>query len=303
MLRFTRPILGSFAFCAFAAGALPALAGEIRVPRDHDTIQKAIDAAQDGDRITVKDRGNYIETLVIDRFDGLTLKGESRPTVDGGAEVALAIRRSEGIVVTGFNFVNEAGQVPIVEIIDSQDVRLEKSVVGPGGGIGISVVDGEDVALSKLRIRKTGSECIKLETDRGETEDSLIEKSDLDQCAAGGIRITGDRNRVEKNVVNASGSDGISIDGGTDNRIIRNTVSRSQADGIDIDSVNNLVMKNKVTKSRDAGIDVSVGSNIFKKNKVRKSETCGINDTSTLDTNVYEKNKVDGRCSGGRAGR
>ena len=78
-------LVGAFALAA-CGGGTPAPSGPqtIRVPADHATIQKAVDAAHPGDIVLVAP-GEYHESVHI-KTEGITLRGENRNTVilDGG---------------------------------------------------------------------------------------------------------------------------------------------------------------------------------------------------------------------------
>lgn len=75
--------------------------GTILVPQDHDTIQAAVDAAEEGDLILV-DEGTYTEAVDVTTPD-ITIRGVDRNTVilDGGFELENGIRvlDTDGVVV------------------------------------------------------------------------------------------------------------------------------------------------------------------------------------------------------------
>ena len=54
--------------------AAPALADTLRVPRDHDTIQAAVDKAKAGDQILITRRRNA-ETVVVSGKTDLVIRG------------------------------------------------------------------------------------------------------------------------------------------------------------------------------------------------------------------------------------
>ena len=67
----------------------------LKVPGDYATIQAAVDAASDGDTISVK-RGTYGENVVIDGSrpgeNNLTLRGQGKPIINPA--VGICTRRS-----------------------------------------------------------------------------------------------------------------------------------------------------------------------------------------------------------------
>ncbi len=75
--------------------------GTLLVPQDHDTIQAAVDAAEEGDLILI-DEGTYTEAVDVATPD-LTLRGVDRNTVilDGGFERENGVRvlETDGVVV------------------------------------------------------------------------------------------------------------------------------------------------------------------------------------------------------------
>jgi hypothetical protein len=91
-------------FCTLVS-ARSAHAATLRVPRDFPTIQQAVDAARDGDRISVS-RGTYCGATITKR---LQLVGRGRPVIIGCAtspQVTVGLRA--GFYLPGTKGVNPA---------------------------------------------------------------------------------------------------------------------------------------------------------------------------------------------------
>ncbi len=270
----------------------------LEVPATYATVQEAVDQAMNGDTIYVTESLGEPETVVIDGFIGLEIVGAGRPVLDGAAETTLVIRESRRVTIAGLELVNDRSAAPVVEIRGSHDVRLEYTTVGPGGGVGVSIVDSEDSVLSNLTIRSIGDRCVDLGHSAGDAFviGGRIERSRFQRCGAGGLRVSGSGLRVDRNTFDAPSGDAIALDGGSGHRVLDNTVTGASANAIRVGGDENLVGRNTVRKSGDSGILVTGAGNRFTRNDVRKSAGCDLRDDSGGDTNVYRKNRFGEVC-------
>ncbi|MCP3754006.1 nitrous oxide reductase family maturation protein NosD [Streptomyces sp. TBY4] len=100
------------------AGAPADGSPDIVVPRDHPTIQAAVDAASPGDRISVR-AGVYREQVVIGKNLSITGAGDGKTTIQAPSTLTPG----------------EDGGNAIVEIHEGASVSLSKlAVSGPGSG-------------------------------------------------------------------------------------------------------------------------------------------------------------------------
>lgn len=204
-----------------AGGALPA--GEIRVPRDHSTLQAAIDAASSGDLILVAP-GRYLGRLRLK--PGVILRSE------GGDEPGeRGLRRAEGTILDGGG---EAGDGPGVTMAEG------------------SVLDGFTVTrvgvFDEAEWRRHWDE-------RGEHQDhDAIGPVRAPAIAAAGVNC-----RVAHNLVHDNADTGIALIGAPDRRhspaVTGNHCFRNRGGGIGaMGNVAGLIQGNHCFENFYAGI-------------------------------------------------
>jgi hypothetical protein len=102
----------AWVFSGLLAFSATSLAGSrtLRVPREHSTIQAAVDAATDGDRIVVE-RGRFCGATVTKRVTlsgrpGATIVGCDQPVLGSGLRMGFFLpdARASGTRVSGFRF-------------------------------------------------------------------------------------------------------------------------------------------------------------------------------------------------------
>lgn len=153
--------------------AWPMAAKEIKVPQDFPTIQAAIDAAEEGDTITVAP-GLYQENIVIVKH--LTLQGAGADQVTIAAadpsRPTLVVRLAQGVIVQGFTITGGYGGVRIesraqaaltanriagnrwdgVEVRGPAQATLENNEISGNGDDGIDVWDYGQATITKNKI-------------------------------------------------------------------------------------------------------------------------------------------------------
>ena len=145
--RRLRPVIGALFALALLAGAVRA--GDIQVPADHPTIQAAIDAATDGDRVLVGP-GRYPEAI---RFLGKDIQvigtaGRDATVIDatglGTSTVSFDDHEPDTALLQGFTITGGTGQlVPLGP----------PTIASPTwGGGGVAVFEGSVPTLRDCRI-------------------------------------------------------------------------------------------------------------------------------------------------------
>jgi hypothetical protein len=245
-----------------------AAAETLAVPGQFTSIQAAIDAAADGDRIEVGD-GTYPESLLIVRRADLDLVAVGAAVIDAaGLEVGILVRKSRGIRIKGF------------KILDPSDD-------------GIRVAGSEAIVLASNRIKSPGDDCIELDetVDDTPTRRVRVDRNTLVRCGSHGVHVDANRVRVEDNRINRTESDGIELGDGRHQKVLRNTVLRAGDDGIEVQTRAVLLHRNRVSRSRDDGIQLTGNGNRLTRNSVVRSRKCAVNDLGKR--NVLTGNRLE----------
>ena len=108
----------------------------IKVPNDFATIQAAVNAAADGDIIEVS-AGHYLESVVIEGFTGLVLRGKGKVVIHGTGDAALTL-------------------------LECTDCVVDKIRVEGGPGHGIRLQFSERCTVSRCRIADVAGDVVVL---------------------------------------------------------------------------------------------------------------------------------------------
>ncbi len=193
--------------------AIPALAGTIEVPKDYQTIQAAINAAQPGDLILIAP-GTYKENLTIRK--SLELRGTDA-----------------GVIVDG----SRARNAPTILIQRTRDVVIQNLEI-TGGRRGIQVERSRDVIIKNNLIQKNRRQGI-LITDNSQgtqiVENRILDTApDEGNVLGNGIILNGDKNaQVLKNFIARSAWSGLRLLSAVAH-IEGNTFEENQHYGIEI---------------------------------------------------------------------
>ena len=224
-------MLRSLLLTAVGCGAVllstaQARAAVLRVPRQYPTIQAAIDAASDGDRIRVS-AGRYCGAVVSKR---VTLSGVGRPRIvgcDTGPTVTTGTR--VGFYLPGVKGMNPASGTRIRGFVfDGEGVS--NANLAPLS-FGVFARFANDVSVTRNRFLGTVQAITNTAGDRWIIENNRIERLTLLDCTklctgGDGIVIA-----LARGGIGAPGGDAAAINRPEDNLIARNVVEGTPPDG------------------------------------------------------------------------
>lgn len=244
-------------------------AGTIRVPKDHPTIQAAIDAAQDGDTIAIA-KGTYAPFVVSGR-SGLRLKGKGKPVVDGqGLDLPAVVDGSQDVTVDGLVLRNSSQYG--MRILGSDRITVRRCIIQDTPDDGLELRDGTGLLIEKNRFEHIAEDGIDFEDgsdDLTEVTDSRLSKNRFDDIEGGAILIEGRGILAEKNRV-ARTEIGIAIDNeaASDNTIAKNRIEETGDAGIEVEGTQNVVEKNRLRRTGDAAIRIRADETRIEKNRI-----------------------------------
>jgi parallel beta-helix repeat protein len=221
------------------------IAAEITVPDDHPTIQEAINAANDGDTIFVRN-GTYYENVVVNKPVSVVGENGIITTIDGNGTGNVLTVSTDYVNISGF------------------------TIKGSGTNY-ISPFDGGDSGIELDGVTNCAiSDCIIIENCLGIflnlSDHNILENNICHSNSKDGIYLRlSNNNIIDANICNLNGGHaGIYLNPSNSNNLIMNNLCDSNADhGIKLQefSNNNLLKNNTCTNNWNAGIFLRSSNN------------------------------------------
>ncbi|AXI25458.1 hypothetical protein CFE53_04650 [Methanofervidicoccus sp. A16] len=210
----------------------------IYVPDNYSTIQRAIDAAKDGDVIVVRD-GIYYENLVINK--SIILKSENGPEnciIDGNNSGNVIVINVDGVTIDGFTVRGAGGWF-------NAGIRVISGGAGGWFNAGIRVISGGAGGWfnAGIRVISGGAGGWFNAGIRVISDNNIIRNNSISDNWIGIYLSSSNNNTISGNDISDNGC-GIYLSSSNNNTISGNDISDNNWGGIHLDSSSNNNIKN-----------------------------------------------------------
>ena len=304
-------LFGGLLLFSFDVNRVAASSGTIIVPDQYPTIQQAINAANPGDTIFVKN-GTYQEHLIVDK--GLNLTGENKDAtiIDGGGVGTCVKVTSHNVGISGF-FITNSGNgtsdsgLLLDRFVENCTVRDNRIVGNNGNGIflnqtgyntRVNVIDSNYIDRNNLAgiVLNTADQVhvsnngldgngVGILLDNS-SRNNLIFKNNITESHQNGITgRTSGLNYFIENIVENSVYNGVGLYNCSQNDLSQNRVTNSSL-GVLLDTCsNNTVHENIVNENGDTGIKLTNSAqNTVSNNTATNNTAATLLDNSSNNT-------------------
>ena len=205
-------------------------------PADFQSIQAAINAANEGDAIQVT-AGTYVEHVKINK-DNITLRGEDRGVTTikyGGKEKAtISVEKVTGGVISGFTVKNTKSMMPGedypigIHLIDAVFTVRDSAIVVKQGAL----MEGIKVEGGQTTIRNNLIESQIYGIRISEQAAATIENNQILNNGMYGIEVKDAQAEIRHNQILGGHKDGISFSDNSQGTILYNIIHDNKGDGL-----------------------------------------------------------------------
>ncbi|WP_321431011.1 GLUG motif-containing protein [uncultured Methanolobus sp.] len=254
---------------------------------DYPGIQAAINAASEGDTISVTD-GTYNENVVVNK--SVTLRsenGSANTVINSTSGNTVLTLEADNITIMGFNITGASGGHGIRLSSSSNNSTLENNIV-TNNGDGIVLYPSHNNTLKNNIIIENNGDGIYIE----HSFNTILTENNVSVNDGNGINIAYSSNYsvLTNNIVNGN-SDGIKLDTSNNTILTSNIVNGNDEFGIYFDtSENNTIVGNVANDNLLAGIYLDSSGNNTLQNNVAKGSTYFGFYLDSSSSNVLENN-------------
>ena len=280
--------------------------------RPYRSIQKAINAASNGDKIFVF-KGTYNETLIIDKQISLIGLDKNKTVIYRGgiAHRNLIEINADYVVLENFT-ISDVGNLNMVTLVyvtsdyvtihgnkiissstwglyfdSSNDNTIGNNVINDTKGIRLSYSNNNVFSNNNFNYCKETAIAL-LSSSNSIVFNNTINHSKLAITTQSGSI----NNNISKNTINNTDIDGIKITDGDSDIIENNIIDNSGVNGLNIDSSNSIITGNKFYNNQ-IGISLRGSNCILYDNFVNNSRSFGLYTYSTSTNNIIYLNNFN----------
>jgi parallel beta-helix repeat protein len=221
----------------------------IIVPDDYPTIQEAVNHANDGDTIKVKE-GIYKENILVDKSVNIIGENKERTIVDGDGDSNNFEVTAGNVEITGFTIQNTNNGSAGVKIKSDNCTIKDNIILDCGDGIHLSHTRGNIVEYNIINENNFGI-YLDASTDCKITHNTIFDNGDgigiwmssnlkiIKNCIennsfTGILHILSEKNHIEYNRINHNDGIGLQMFYSNLNLIEENTIWNNDFEGISI---------------------------------------------------------------------
>jgi parallel beta-helix repeat protein len=255
---------------------------------DFHTIQEAINAANGGDTIRVRE-GIYSEQVIVNKT--LVLFGENRSTtiIAGSGTGAVFSMTADYVNVSGFTI--QGGGWQSAAVVEANQCSFSENIVenNQGSNFAISLTCFDSIIDNNIIRGNPYADGIRAGGERNEIRRNIIENNGLNGIYSGCYNST-----IQDNIIARNGWDGIRQEG-SNSIILENRITNNGNNGISLGGANNTIINNTIMQNGDKGYAIDEDRhNIPVGSGISVGYVTGVGTDNDIQSNIIKENAYDG---------